>query len=242
MPANLLLHCGANAVNRKDVFNAPVPMPTATWQPIPHAQLLTLVQSALPRHGLKIVNEAHALTHDKSRYFGLMEVQNGHRNQDYTWVLGLRNSNDQRFPAGFVVGNQVFVCDNLAFIGEIVVSRKHTRFILRDLPDLIDNAVSQLADRWHEQDNRISRYKAHRITNPTAHDLTIRAMDAGIVSTTRIPDVLDEWRKPTHEEFKPRTLWSLFNAFTEVLKGRLHDLPSRTQRLYRLCDERCGLN
>jgi hypothetical protein len=28
----------------------------------------------------------------------------------------------------------VFVCDNLAFSGEIKIARKHTRFIVRDLP------------------------------------------------------------------------------------------------------------
>ena len=242
MPCNLMLHCGAHAVERKEVWATPTPAGTSTWQPIPHAQLLTQVESVLPRYGLSVINEAHALTHDSNRYFGLMEIRNGCSHPDYTWVLGLRNSNDQRFPAGFVVGNQVFVCDNLAFMGEIIVSRKHTRFILRDLPDLIDQAVGQLASKWHEQDERISRYKNHRITNPAAHDITVRAMDAGIIGTTRIPDVLDEWRKPSHDAFRPRTLWSLFNAFTEVLKGRLQDLPSRTQRLYTLCDERCGLN
>ena len=216
MSCNLMLHCGAHAVERKEVWATPTPAGTATWQPIPHAQLLTQVESVLPRYGLSVINEAHALTHDNNRYFGLMEIRNGCSHPDYTWVLGLRNSNDQQFPAGFVVGNQVFVCDNLAFMGEIVVSRKHTRFILRDLPDLIDQAVGQLASKWHEQDERITRYKDHRIKDATAHDLTVRALDAGIISATRIPDVLNEWRKPSHDEFRPRTVWSLFNAFTEA--------------------------
>ena len=30
--------------------------------------------------------------------------------------------------------------------------------------------------------------------------------------------MLKEWREPSHEAFEPRTVWSLFNAFTEVLK------------------------
>ena len=54
--------------------------------------------------------------------------------EDYCWVLGLRNSHDKTFPAGIVAGASVFVCDNLSFSGEIKFARKHTRFIVRDLP------------------------------------------------------------------------------------------------------------
>jgi hypothetical protein len=35
--------------------------------------------------------------------------------------------------------------------------------------------------------------------------------------------------------------WSLFNAFTEILKGHLDELPRPTQALYGLMDAACGL-
>ena len=238
----LLMHCGDNAVDRETLRAIPVPAPTSTWMPISHVQLLEQVESALPRHGLSVVSEAYAVTSGGSRFFGLLEVQSGHQNQEYAMVLGIRNAHDKRFPAGLVVGSQITVCTNLAFSGEICVTRKHTRFVLRDLPGLIDDAVGQLADRWREQDVRIDRYKNHRIRNSTAHDIVVQALDAGIITSTRIPDLLAEWRAPRYVEFRPRTLWSLHNAFTETMKGRLYDLPWRTRRLNELCDERCGLN
>ena len=34
-----------------------------------------------------------------------------------------------------------------------------------------------------------------------------------------LPKVIEAWDEPKHEEFVPRTAWSLFNAFTEVLKA-----------------------
>jgi hypothetical protein len=34
-----------------------------------------------------------------------------------------------------------------------------------------------------------------------------------------LPKVIEAWEEPKHEEFAPRTAWSLFNAFTEVQKG-----------------------
>ena len=36
---------------------------------------------------------------------------------------------------------------------------------------------------------------------------------------SRLPKVIEAWEDPEHEEFTPRTAWSLFNAFTEVQKG-----------------------
>ena len=63
-----------------------------------------------------------------------------------------------------------------------------------------------------------------------------------MVPVTRIPDVLQESREPRHPEFREgRTAWRLFNAFTEALKGRLDELPRRTQALHGLLDATCGL-
>ena len=73
-------------------------------------------------------------------------------------MKGIRNSHDKRFPAGMVLGSTVLVCDNLAFSGEIEISRRHTRYVMHDLPVLIDQAVEQLSIRWKEQDRRISSF------------------------------------------------------------------------------------
>jgi hypothetical protein len=122
---------------------------------------------------MRIVTEAHGLSADGSRYFGLLQVANGQEQADYSYVLGLRNSHDKRFPAGLVVGSAVFVCDNLAFSGEIKIARKHTRFIVRDLPGLVSGAVGQLSDRWHSQTYRIDAYRRHELTDVQAHDLVV---------------------------------------------------------------------
>jgi hypothetical protein len=241
--ANLILHCGAHLVPRTQLATTPTPAATKTWQPIPHEDFVKQVEELLPRYNLRVANESHALTHDAARYFGLMEIQNGANHPDYTWVLGLRNSHDQAFSAGVVAGSQVFCCDNLAFSGDVQVSRKHTRFIMRDLPELVSGAIERLVHRWHDQDHRIDAYKNCRLGDSEAHDLVIQSLDRGVISGSRVPEVLQEWRKPRHDAFQPRNTWSLFNAFTEVMKGRgLHLLPKRTQALHGLCDQFVGLN
>ncbi|HPT26859.1 MAG TPA: DUF932 domain-containing protein [Bryobacteraceae bacterium] len=234
---NLILHCGAAEVPRKALATVPTPAPTETWRPIPHEEYIRQVEWELPRYGLDIVHEAHALTHDSSRYFGLIQVQNGCNSPDYSWVLGLRNSHDKTLTAGLVAGSSVFVCDNLSFSGEVYISRKHTSYILEDLPGLIGNALGRLLLLFRAQDQRVERYRATRLSDADAHDLTIQALDKGVVCASKIPALLHEWREPRYEDFEPRTVWSFFNATTEVLKGALHLLPKRSQTLYQLCDQ-----
>jgi len=67
-------------------------------------------------------------------------------------VLGIRNSHDKTFPASLVDGALVFVCDNLSFSGEIRVTRKHTRFIRRDLVTLVQGPIGKLMTAWQHHD------------------------------------------------------------------------------------------
>jgi hypothetical protein len=240
---NLTLHCGAHAVHIEQVSAVRTPEPTASWQPIPHGLLISQVETTLEMTNLRIGTTAHSLTRDGMRYFGLMEVH--HRladSDDYCWVLGLRNSHDKTFLAGIVAGASVFVCDNLSFSGEVKFARKHTRFINRDLPQLVERAVGRLMEKWHDQDQRIAAYRQSEIDDRRAHDLIIRATDVGVCSNRLIPTVLREWRMPRHSQFETRNVWSLFNSFTEALKkGNLVDLPKRTEALHGLFDVHVGL-
>lgn len=238
---NLILHCGAEAVERSALTQVRTPVATPTWQPIPHLRLVEQVERALTASRLQIVNQAHALSHAGDRYFGLLQVQNGSQHADYAWVLGLRNSHDKRFPAGIVAGAAVFVCDNLSFSGEIQLARKHTTYIDRDLPNLTERAIGQLVEQWHSQDTRLARYRETALNDAAAHDLMIRAVDVGVCPVSTLPKVVQEWREPEEEAFRPRNTWSLFNAFTEALKGNLPLLPKRTQALHGLMDSFVGL-
>ncbi|MBB5030524.1 DUF932 domain-containing protein [Prosthecobacter vanneervenii] len=240
---NLILHCGAEAVDLKEVRAVHTPRSTSSWHPIPHHQLISTVQKTLATTSLRIGTQAHSLSHEGQRYFGLMEIHSQHSNTDYCWVLGLRNSHDKTFPAGIVAGASVFVCDNLSFSGEIKFGRKHTRHINRDLPQLVSRSIGLLVAKWHHQDKRIATYKQAEITDINAHDLVIRATDVGVCSNRLIPPVLKEWREPRHDDFTARNVWSLFNAFTESLKdGNLAELPKRTEALHGLLDTYVGLS
>ena len=239
---NLCLHCGSHHTERRKVELAPTPDHTETWFPIPHSSLLREVETTLAAHGMRVVNESHALWGEGLRYFGLLEVENGHHPDGHGLVLGIRNSHDKSFPASIAVGSGVFVCDNLAFSGEVKIARRHTRFIERDLPGVVGAAIGKLGELRVQQDRRIGAYRGTELSDPIAHDLVVRALDQRVVPASQIPRVLEEWRHPHHPEFTQggKTAWRLFNAFTEVLKGRnLALLPRRTQCLHGLIDSAC---
>lgn len=238
---NLMLHCGSTAVVRDVLNEIQTPEPTASWSPIAHVDLLNVVEGALKKVGLRTGIEAHGLTKDNNRYFGLLEVLGKSKGLGYSRVLGIRNSHDKSMAAGVVAGASVIVCDNLSFSGEVRIVRKHTAHIARDIEAIADTAVQQLLEHWNYQDKRIESYKACSVTDAQAHDLLIRATDTDVCPNRMLPHVLEQWRNPAHAVFKERTAWSLFNAFTESLKGNLPELPSRTTRLHTLFDSHVRL-
>lgn len=216
----MLLHCGAERVDRESLFSVPTPEGTRTWFPLSHRKILVEVETQLEASGFTITEETHALSHRGARYFGVLSIAApGRDNSEFGWIVGLRNSHDQTYPAGLVAGTRVFVCDNLAFSGEVRISRKHTRYAERDLRFLTARAVGQLGDRFRALDQRVLAYKTRKLDDQCAHDLVIRAVDCRAIVPSQIPDVLVHWRQPEHREFQPRNAWSLFNAFTETYKG-----------------------
>jgi hypothetical protein len=235
----MLLHCGGQVIDRSTLTGIPTPEATDTWFPLPHHELVEEVETQLGDAGFNLLGQSHAISHEGNRYFGLLEVsqfgnspQNGHG-----WVVGLRNSHDKTFPAGLVAGTRVFVCDNLAFSGLIQIRRKHTRFAVRDLRQLTARAVGQLGTHLVQLESRIEAYRGTPLNDSRAHDLVIKATDCRAITTSQIPEVLAHWRKPPHEEFRPRNAWSLFNSFTEAFKGiNAHTAIARGEALYGLFD------
>ncbi len=240
----LLLHCGAQVSSRAEVFHTQTPDSTDTWYPLSHRSLIHEIEAHLESAGFNIEGETHALSHDGARYFGVFQVNSpGRLRGEHGWVVGIRNSHDKTYPAGLVAGTHVLCCDNLAFTGEVKISRKHTRFAARDLRHLTSRAVGQLGDRFRQLDERIAAYRGRTLTAPKAHDLVIKAIDCRAITPSQVPGVLAEWRESKHEEFHPRNAWSLFNAFTEVHKGlNPQTLIHRGQALHGLFDGLVGIN
>lgn len=230
----LNLHSGGNTVSLDQLANLPTPPSTQTHIPIPHIRLFEEVKDSLHRTGFAITDETHAV--HKERYFGLMNLRSPHH--DRTTTLGLRNSHDMTFPAGLAIGNQVFVCSNLSFSGDVTFKRRHTVNILRDLPQLVDNAIGRINSFETSQDARIEAYKTTELSTKDADHAIMSALRAQVVAPSTIIKVLNEYQNPRHNKFKEDgfTVWRLFNSFTEHMKNSLWMLPRRSMALHAILD------
>lgn len=208
-----------------------------SYQPIAHHELVNRTKGFLDQQGFTIEDEVHSLARDNKHYFGLFSVDHPNRAEsDRGCVIGVRNSHDKTFPAGLCAGDAPFVCDNLIFTNTIKLARRHTRNILQDLDATINRALGKLFGFWHGQDSRIKAYQNFELGNSDVNDIVIRACKAGAIPKTKIMDVVNQWESSDHPEFWDRNMNSLYNAFTEVYKGNLVALPSRSDALHSVLD------
>lgn len=254
---SLMLHCGAEAIDR-DNLNTVLPERAlgARHYPLPYGEYVDQVQESIEHHGYRIQEEQYGVLRDGGQFFGLMEIQpipTGAQQiiaaNEYGLMVGLRGSYDQSLPRGLAIGSRVFVCDNLAFSGEVNFHTKQTTNIRRRLPRLIGGAVNQLVDMSHIQDNRFAKYKEVEMQPRWGDAAIVECVRRKVINPSQVGKVIEEWDTPTHEEHLTdgrRTLWTFHNAVTEAIKPA-KDRPAvllnqpRTIRMTQFLDEVAGL-
>lgn len=218
------------------------PEATETHTPIPHHTLVEMVKEAMKNMGLTIVEEEYALAAGGQRMFaGFAVTGTDIFSEDRQVVVGLRNSHDKAFAASICLGSKMMVCENLCFSSDFKLARKHTTNILRDLPTVIHNALSRIVSHWNDMENRINAYKAKEITVDTASRLIFELAAIGAITKRKAFDTYQEFVTPRHQEFEGSTLWTLYNAITEMLKGSdMNKLAYRTMTVQAILDPLAG--
>ncbi len=218
--SRLMLHRGGWSATLADLAAVPVPDETDSYVPVPYPRLVEEIKLHVPRFGLRITREEYALAREGQQMFGVLTCANGEPNAEYALAIGIRSSLNRSLAVGIAAsGVRVVVCDNLAFFGEVTAHRKHTANVFRDLPDLIYRMLSQVSSFRERTDAEIAGMKTRELQPALAHHLMVEAIRANVLPASRLPKVIEAWEEPVHDEFLPRTAWSLFNAFTEVQKG-----------------------
>src|SRR6202162_1128593 len=233
----LMLHVNASEVPYDGLRQLETPAATQSHVPIPHFRVVDLVKSTVGMFGHEVVAEHHGVTEDGERYFGLISLRSTYTGYEDT--VGLRNSHDKSFPISIGFGSRVFVCDNLAFIAETTIKRRHTANAKRDLPGLVGELIEPLALHREQQHRTFERYKGTLLTDQQADHAVLNMFREGIINIHRVPEVIEQWERPTFEEFDQRNAWRLFNAATFALTGRVVENPTATPKLHKVIDGVC---
>jgi hypothetical protein len=220
MAGTLMLHCGAERIARPALATLPTPAATATWKPVAHEALVAAIEAELGGRALAITRQEFAVRKDGAELFGVMDfaaVAEG-LTLETGWALGIHTANDKSVALRLAVGMRVFVCDNLAFSGDIIaLRRKHTSGL--NLPVEIAGALDRYQEGTAVMRASVLRLQETPLTDPQAKAIVLDVLRQELVPVRLIKPVAERYFQAADPDVAPRTLWGLHNAFTRELKA-----------------------
>lgn len=215
--ATLISMVDTAVITRTQLAALPPVVGTSTFKPIPHIDLVETLSKVLSARSITIEREQFAINQSGTRLFGTFDLSlNGIVGSCAS--LGLRTANDRTMAIQMIAGLRIFVCDNLAFNGDMVaLRRRHTSGL--QLFGEVEQAIVKYERHYFNLKTEVENLKSLRLTDDRAKALIFDAVYKHAVLPQRFGKaVADEYFNPRHAEFEPRTAWSLHNAFTEVVK------------------------
>jgi hypothetical protein len=174
------------------------------------------------RH-IGVVRDEFAVSKDGMKMFGVLDLDTGMHGCRFS--IGIRNAHDKSMRLALTVGYRVFVCENMAFSGDFEpVLAKHSKHF--SLQNALSIGVDQMQRNFDGMRKQVGAWKDTQLTDVQVKLIIYRAF---VESDLEVPKHLarpvhDLYFSPQHEEFQPRTLWSLSNAFTSAFK-ELEPIP-----------------
>src|SRR6266852_788704 len=216
--SQLLAHCGSSKITREELKVIPTPAGSATHQPIPHFEIVGALVETLSFRQISVVREEYAVSGDGMKMFGVLDLETTFDGCRFS--VGLRNSNDKSMRLALTVGYRVLVCDNMAFHGDFTpVLAKHTKRL--SLVDVLSIGVDRIQRNFEPIKKQVETWKASLISDDVAKLVIYRAfVEDGLDAPKHLAHrVHEQYFNPPFEEFAPRTMWSLSNAFTSAFKS-----------------------
>lgn len=216
---SMLLHAGGQECALEDLQDIPMPVETRSYKPVSHYDLaLNIARVAGDLlAGFTLHKSEYGTARNNAQLFGVHTFQNG--NTELGLSIAFRNSLDKSLAISLATGSQVFICDNLALQGEIIRIRKHTTNVMADLEMMIITGVLRARSNFSSVVEDAETMKQVEIENDGAFRALGHLFGHKVLSPRQMPVALKEWEQPSHAEFEPRTLWSLYNSVTEALKS-----------------------
>lgn len=204
-------------LTREQLALVPTPQGTSTHRPVPHVEVVNGLIETLGFRHIGVVKDEYAVSRDGMKMFGVMELDQGMHGARF--ALGVRNSHDKSFRLAVTVGYRVFVCENLAFSGDFSpMLAKHSKNFA--LQNALSIGVDDMQRNFKPMVEAVDRWRDSQLSDVAARLVIYRAFIEGELEVSRqlARPVHDLYFKPQHEEFGPRTMWSLSNAFTSAFK------------------------
>lgn len=215
----LMLHCGGKRATRKQITAVMLPEQTDTYIPVAHNLLVDKVveitTEVLP---VQLEAEAFGLARDGDQMFAHLRFKNGQGNKEMGLCVGLVNSYNKSLQVRLAAGASIFVCDNLMLAGGITYARRHTLNVWEDLEEAILERIAQAELSFETVVEDAKAMGDVDISNLCAYRVLGELYGERLLTNPMMSEARSEWEKPAHDDFKPRTKWSLYNAITASMK------------------------
>src|SRR5260370_38382108 len=144
-------------LGRAELAQIPVPEATATHKPVPHHNIVEALVETLSFRHIGIVDEEYAVSADGMKMFGVLDLET--QMEECRFSIGLRNSHDKSFRLALTVGYRVFVCSNMAFIGDFSpVLAKHSKHF--SLEDALPIGVGRMQRNFDPRPRQVQSWPA----------------------------------------------------------------------------------
>jgi hypothetical protein len=204
-------------ISREELALVPTPLPTDTHRPVPHHDVINALVETLGFRHIGVVHDEYAVSPDGMKMFGVLDLATEMHGCRFS--IGVRNSHDKSMRLAMTVGYRVFVCSNMAFSGDFQpLLAKHSKSF--SLIDAISVGVDRMQRNFEPMRQQVETWRAQQLTSATAKLIIYRAfiedeLDAPKHLARRVHEL---YFAPEHDDFQPRTMWSLSNAFTSAFK------------------------
>jgi hypothetical protein len=212
---------GAGKITRANLALIETPEATDTFKPIPHHELVNSLIETLSFRHINVVSDEYVTDAEGMKMFGLLQLDATFL--DLRFSIGIRNAHDKSMRLGLVAGYNVMVCSNMSFNGEFKpVLAKHSKHF--NLEDALTIGVDRIQKGWKPMQVELEHRRSFQLTDDQARLMIYRGFLQERFPIKLMKPVDQEYFNPSYEEFKPKTLWSLENAFTHGFK-KLNPIP-----------------
>lgn len=235
----LMMHTGGKHATREQIAALPPPESLGRFhKPMPHIEVIEAITTGVKHLGFETLDEDFGLSKDGGRLFGVLRFKNG---ESEARMLGFRNSTDESMALSGVCGKSIFICDNMAFTGEMFVfNKKNTTNA--SVEQVVAEGMAKVLDQFRVFEQFQQQLEQFKLLSTEASDWLCRLAMAEVVPDRVVMQGMRNYFTPEGKpDCEPRSAWGLHNALTRTLvDGSLRVKMEQGIAISRFFDDRLG--
>ncbi len=206
----------------QNLINSNAPMPTRTYTPISHNQMITQVKNECHRQGFDIIDTKYQTNRDLSQMVAKYTLSLG--DDQMGAMIGFQNSYNKTLSAKFAIGASVFICSNGMITGDHIFKKKHQGRADWELNTFISDAIGASQAKFGDAVQLRENFKQINFTDNSLHELVGKLfLEEEILRMNQLSIIQKEYRNPTHNYgVGKNNLWNIYNLATYAIEQQSH--------------------